>query len=81
MARSASPNVRIEVDVATRHPVAPNLYGIFFEEVQPHTLRITCLQTCGYISCNYWAVCLTFSFLQCDVTLLPAPRVEKRRNV
>ncbi|EIE21944.1 glycoside hydrolase [Coccomyxa subellipsoidea C-169] len=34
MASPASPNVRIEVDVATRHPVAPNLYGIFFEEIQ-----------------------------------------------
>ena len=31
----ASPNVRIEVDLAITHPVAPNLYGIFFEEVQP----------------------------------------------
>lgn len=31
---SASPNVRIDVDLSQTHPVAPNLYGIFFEEVQ-----------------------------------------------
>ncbi|CAL8471543.1 g11085 [Coccomyxa elongata] len=31
---SASPNVRIDVDLSQTHPVAPNLYGIFFEEIQ-----------------------------------------------
>ena len=31
---SSSPNVRIDIDLSQTHPVAPSLYGIFFEEVQ-----------------------------------------------
>lgn len=35
-AQPTTPNVRIDVDLSNTHPVASNLYGIFFEEVQAH---------------------------------------------
>lgn len=35
---STSPHVRIDIDLSQTHPVAPNLYGIFFEEVQAAAL-------------------------------------------
>ena len=35
-------NVKISVDVAKTHPVAPNLWGIFFEEVWPGSMPLYC---------------------------------------